>query len=118
MTTTTIDLSADTILNLTLRAGCGGTIRVTITSGATDISGAAIHYYANTNKTISKTVGNGITITEALVFEIAFTAEDTNEQNTTQKRQHECRIQLSGEQPAMVFEGLLTIEEALTTEMS
>ena len=121
MTTTTLDFSAATTLNMTLRAGIGAAIVVTVTrSGvAVNLTGASIRYYAKTSTPIDKTVGSGIVLTTPAsgIFTLTFLGTDTASLGNS-KVVHECRIQLSGEQPAMLFEGELNLELGPVTSMT
>ena len=119
MTTTTIDLSASTMLNLTLRAATGATLTVTVTQGgvAVNLTGATIKYYAATTTPIVKTVGSGIVLTTPAsgIFTLTFSASDTSGLNTKQSVEHECKITLLGGAMAMLWEGTLTLEQTLIT---
>jgi hypothetical protein len=117
MSTTTIDLSAGTTLNLTLRAATAGALTVTVTQGgvAANLTGATIKYHAALSTPITKTVGSGITLTTPAsgIFTLAFTAADTATQNSNQQVEHECKITLSGGAIAMLWEGMLTLEQTM-----
>lgn len=121
MTTTTLDFSAQTTLNLTLRTGIGAIITVTVTRGgvAVNLTGATIRYYAKTSTPIDKTIGSGITVATPAsgIFTLIFTAENTASLGSS-KVVHECRVKLATEEPAMLFEGVLEIEAAPITSMS
>lgn len=114
MTTTTLDFSAQQTLNATLRAGCGATIIVTVTQGgaAVNLTGATIKYVASLTTPISKAIGSGITVTNEAggVFQIAFTEANTSGVTAKTTVTHECKVKLSGEEPASLFEGELTVE--------
>ena len=121
MTVIMVDFSNCPRLKLRARAGVGGTLAVTLTlSGApVVITGAAIKYYAALALPITKQIASGITITNGPLgqFSIQFNEVDTSGQNTEQVVEHECRIQLIGGQPAMVFDGLLMLERAIFSTM-
>lgn len=122
MATTTIDLSADTTLNLTLRAATTMTLLVTVTQGdeAVDITSATIKYQADLSTPVTKTVGSGITITNAAAgqFTIQFLAADTSSQNSAQQVDHECKVTVGSYGPAVLFEGKLTLEKSVFTTMT
>lgn len=122
MTTTTIDLSAAVQLNLTLRAATAATLTVTVTQNGApvNLTGATIKYVANLSTPVTKTVGSGITLTTPLsgIFSLAYVEADTSSQNSNQRVPHECKIQLSGGAPAMLWEGELILEQSLFTVMT
>ena len=122
MSETTIDLSASTTLKIILRAATGAplTFNLTRDGAALPITTATIKYMADLSTPLTKTVGAGITITDGPngQFTLSFTAADTSTQNTSQSVTHECKIQLTGEQPLMVFEGTLVLEKSLFTAMT
>ena len=106
-----IDLTAPVSLAVSLQAGSGGTLVISVTqSGAPlAIAGASIKYVANTSTVITKTVGAGITITGVSEFRIAFERLDTSTQNTAQRVAHECKLSLIGGEPLPVFIGTLQV---------
>jgi len=123
MTTTTIDFSAPSTLNLTVRKGRAGTLQVTVTRGGTavNLTGAAIRYYAATSTAISKTVGHGITIDANPllgIFTIAFAAADTAALTGPAQVAHECALKVSGGDIEILFDGTLTLEDSAFTTMS
>ena len=122
MSETTIDLSASTTLKIILRAATGAplTFNLTRDGAALPITTATIKYMADLSTPLTKTVGAGITITDGPNgrFTLAFTAADTSGQNASQAVAHECKIKLAGEEPAMVFEGVLVLEKSLFTAMT
>jgi len=122
MTTYTIDLSAQTTLNLTLRAARYGDVTVTVTRGgaALNLTGASIRYYAATPTALSKTVGSGITVINAAggIFKITFAASDLSGITAATRVAHECAIKPSGEDILPLFEGELFIETSQFSAMS
>lgn len=122
MSIVTLDFTATVTVNMTVRAGCGAVVTMTLTrAGApVNLTGALIKYYANTPTPIIKTVGAGIVIVGPPANGICqMTIEDSDTSSITASTgvQHEGRIQLATEEPAMLFDGALQIEQALFTTM-
>lgn len=109
--------------NLSIYAGETRTLAVTVTDqdgAALDLTGADITYIANLPTPITKTVGSGITVTDAAggEFEIAFTQADTVSYDKQTRAQHECKILTSGAEVLVAFTGALTISDSLVGTMS
>lgn len=122
MTILAIDLTAPITLNLIIRAASGGILEIAVTylDLPVDISGAQIKYVAAFTVPVEKTVGNGITIVDAPngIFQIEFAQSDTATQNVRQFVFHECKLSLAGGEPQPVFDGRITLEQSVFTDMT
>lgn len=122
MTLITLDFSASTTVNLIIPAGVGGVITVTLTGGgqAVNLTGALIKYRAMLSPVLDKAVDSGITLTDPThgVFTITFAAGDTSNHTGIASVAHECRVQLAGGAPQMVFDGSLIIPDGIIPNMT
>jgi len=113
----TVDLTAPILLNMTIRAGKGGTLRFTIELNgvALNLTGGTAKYYADFATPIIKTEGAGVVFTNPAAGqgEIRFYRTDTAGQNTAQTASHEFAVAVAGGEPMMVFEGTVILEESL-----
>jgi len=105
-------------LNVSLYAGETRTLEITLTDANGDpisLTGATIEYHAALPTPVTKTVGSGITVTDAAAgeFSIALTQANTvgYERNTT--ADHECKVLTSGGEVITAFRGRLTILDSL-----
>jgi len=109
--------------NLSIYAGETRTLVVTVTDQdgvAVDLTGADITYIANLPTPLTKTVGSGVTVTDAASgeFEIALTQADTVGYDANVRVQHECKILTSGAEVLVAFTGTLTVSDSLIGTMS
>ena len=121
MPDTQIDFSDCTVIDIILKAGIGGTINITVLQAgvAANLTGATIKYQANLTPALVKTVGSGITVPNPVtgIFSLAFEETDSSAIAVLTSVLHECRVQLLGEEPAMLFEGHLRVEKAVFVTM-
>jgi len=112
-----IDMGAPVEMNMTLKAGCGGILRVTISADGApvNITGASARYEAALSTPIVKTVGAGIALTDPLngVLEIRFDDTDTSMQNVGQQKEHELHVRPVGQPVLCVFEGQCKLKQAV-----
>ena len=106
------------VLNLSLVAGETRQIAVTLTDSdgvAIDLTDAAIEYEAGFVTPLTKSLGSGITVTDAAAgqFTIDLEQADTVDYDRTLSVLHECKVLTSGGEVIVVFTGRLRVTDSL-----
>jgi hypothetical protein len=106
---------ASTKQDVTCYAGETVTINVAVTSNgvAFNLAGYSIKYQLATATPLIKTIGSGITVTDAVggLFTITLSAANTSEIPGAFK--HACKIKSIGAVVSLIFVGTLTINDSV-----